>query len=68
MNAKSALILTLALLVGIFMLQNTDVVEFRFLFWSASMSRSLMFFLLIAIGIALGWLLRGHSRSRNRRD
>lgn len=67
MNYKLALILTLALFAGIFVLQNTTVVEFRFLFWSASMSRSLMFFLLIAVGIAVGWLLHGHMRSRTSR-
>lgn len=67
MNYKLALVLTLTLIVGIFILQNTSVVEFRFLFWSASMSRALMFFLLIAVGIAVGWLLHGHMRPHKTR-
>lgn len=44
-------------LVLIFVIQNTQVVEFRFLVWTISMSRALMLFGTLAIGFFAGWLL-----------
>ena len=44
-------------LVVIFVLQNTQVVEVRFLFWTISMSRALILFATLAIGLVGGWLL-----------
>ena len=44
-------------LVIIFVLQNTQVVEVRFLFWTISMSRALILFATLAIGLIAGWLL-----------
>jgi uncharacterized integral membrane protein len=43
--------------VLIFVVQNTQVVEFRFLVWTISMSRALMLFGTLAIGFISGWLL-----------
>jgi len=43
--------------VLIFVIQNTQVVEFRFLVWTISMSRALMLFGTLAIGFVAGWLL-----------
>jgi len=54
--------ITLAVLVIIFVIQNTVVVDIRFLFWTLSMSRALMIFAILAVGIAIGWLLHGHFR------
>ncbi len=61
MNAKLFIILVLIALVAVFIVQNAEVVELRFLFWTLAMSRALMFVFLVLIGIAAGWLLRGHS-------
>ena len=44
-------------MVVIFVLQNTRVVEVRFLFWTISMSRALMLFGTLAIGLVGGWLI-----------
>ena len=62
--------LALAALAAIFIIQNFEVVELRFLFWKLAMSRALMFLLLVLIGMAIGWLLRGHllSKGENRRE
>ena len=60
MNLKLFSILVLIALATIFIIQNADVVEMRFLFWTMCMSRALMFVFLVLIGIAVGWLLRGH--------
>ncbi len=51
-------VLILVGLVVLFAVQNYEVVELRFLFWTMAMSRALFFFLVFGIGIALGWLLR----------
>lgn len=61
MNLKLFSVLALVALAAIFIVQNVEVVELRFLFWTMSMSRALMFVFLVLIGIAVGWLLRGHS-------
>ncbi len=60
MNAKLLLILVLAGFAVLFIVQNVTVVEVRFLFWSLQMSRALLMFFLLAIGVAIGWFVRGH--------
>ena len=60
MNYKLIFTLVLVGLMVIFIVQNVSVVEIRFLFWKASMSRSIMIFLVLAVGIITGWLLRSH--------
>lgn len=39
-----------------FIFQNIGIIEIRFLVWSAAMSRSLLLFLVLLIGIVIGWL------------
>lgn len=60
MNYKLILTLVLVGLMVIFIVQNVAVVEIRFLFWKASMSRSIMIFLVLAVGIITGWMLRSY--------
>ncbi len=67
MNLKLLGTLGLVALASIFILQNANVVELHFLFWKISMSRALMFVLLVLIGMAIGWLLRGHSTHKTHR-
>jgi uncharacterized integral membrane protein len=48
------------LLIGavlVFVVQNTQVVDVRFLFWTLSMSRALILLITLAIGLVGGWLL-----------
>jgi uncharacterized integral membrane protein len=67
MDIKLIVILMLAGLVVLFIIQNVAVVEIRFLFWSIQMSRSLLMFLLLAIGMIIGWFLRDHLKYRKAR-
>jgi uncharacterized integral membrane protein len=46
----------LVALVIVFVLQNTDVVEVKFLVWTKSMSRALILLLTFLIGLVAGWL------------
>jgi putative membrane protein len=64
---KLTLILVLVGLLVMFTLQNTQVVEVRLLFWTLSMSRVLLIFLLLAVGILLGWMAHSMSQHKNLR-
>ncbi|KAA3628895.1 MAG: LapA family protein [Proteobacteria bacterium] len=64
MNFKLIFALVLIGLVVLFVAQNVAIVEIRFLIWSIEMSRSLLMFAVLAIGITLGWLLHSHSDHR----
>lgn len=67
MNAKLITVLVLAGLAVLFIIQNVTVVEIKFLFWSIEMSRALMMFLLLAIGVVIGWFLHGILKHRQTR-
>ncbi|MBN2061329.1 MAG: LapA family protein [Deltaproteobacteria bacterium] len=66
MNIKLIAGLILICLIVIFSIQNTAVVEIKLFFWTISMSRVLLMFLLLAIGIFMGWLLSSYSMHRKK--
>jgi putative membrane protein len=66
MNHKMLLILILVGLAVLFIIQNVATVEIQFLFWATQMPRSLLMFLLLAIGVIIGWFL--HSYIKHRED
>ena len=68
MNYKLIFNLVLVGLLVIFIVQNVAVVEIRFLFWKVSMSRSIMIFLVLAVGIIMGWMLRSRLGSEKPQD
>ena len=43
-------------LMGIFVLQNMDVVRVDFLIWSVEASRAIIYLVILLIGIFIGWL------------
>jgi uncharacterized integral membrane protein len=45
----------LVALVLVFVIQNTQVVEFRFLAWKVSMSRALLMLGTFIVGVIIGW-------------
>ena len=53
-------------LVLIFVIQNVTVVEIKFLLWSIEMSRSLLYFIILVIGLLCGWFLKGHAKHRKK--
>jgi len=57
MKPKTVIIFILAGLFFIILLQNTQVVSLRLLFWSISMSRIILLPLLILIGFILGFFV-----------
>lgn len=57
MDAKLILGLVLAGVVVFFTLQNADTIELRFLIWTLAAPRAVMVFGVLAIGMAIGWIL-----------
>jgi putative membrane protein len=64
MNLKMLFILILAGLAVLFIIQNVAIVEIQFLFWAIQMPRSLLIFLLLAIGVIIGWFLHFYIKHR----
>jgi putative membrane protein len=59
MNVKLILGIILASMAAVFIIQNVTSVDLTFLFWTLSMSRALLMFLILSLGFILGWLLHG---------
>jgi len=67
-NVKLVINLILIGLAVIFIVQNVTVVEVRFLVWTLPISRSLLIFSALAVGIVVGWMLRSLSASRREEE
>jgi len=57
MQPKQIFGIIIGVLLIIVLLQNTQVVSFRFLFWQWSMSRVILFPLVLAVGILIGFII-----------
>jgi len=56
----------LGLLCLIIIFQNTGIVEVKLLFWSSELSKVILFFSLLLLGFAFGWL--GHLLHLRKKD
>lgn len=64
-------IIVFIVLIGsvlVFVVQNTQVVEVKFLVWTLSMSRALLLLITLAIGLVGGWLLTFPKRRWERKQ
>jgi putative membrane protein len=68
MNIKLLITLALMFILVIFIIQNVNVIEIRFLFWAIHMSRSLLIFLLLVVGVLMGWFMNGYMRYRKTKN
>jgi putative membrane protein len=59
------LILALAGVALIFTVQNVAAVDVTFLFWTISLSRSLLILFTLSIGFLLGWFLHTYYSYRS---
>ena len=64
MRVRTAVILSLLVLFLIVIIQNTEVVSVRLLFWDLVMSRIVLLALSLAIGVIVGFLLGRPWRKR----
>jgi uncharacterized integral membrane protein len=65
MNFKLISGLVIICLIAIFIIQNAAIVEIQVLFWTITMSEVLLMFILLAIGILVGWLLKSYFMHRS---
>jgi len=64
MKPRLVVAFILALLVVLFIVQNTEVVTFRFLVWQISLSRIVIIGSALVVGFILGLLYSGSLRKR----
>jgi len=57
MRPKTIVVFILGALLGIFLLQNTQVVSLQFLFWKVSMSRIILLPLVMGLGVIAGFFI-----------
>ena len=62
---RTAGLALLILLFVIVVLQNTEIVDIRVLFWKLSMSRIILLVFALVVGLAVGYVL-GRKRGRDR--
>ena len=67
-NIKLGAGLCLAAIVIVFTVQNVQSAQLKFLVWQAEISLSLMIFGILAVGIAVGWLLASWTYYRRNRQ
>lgn len=56
----------IGVLVVIFILQNGEVVDVSFLFWTLTVSRAAMVLVIFLVGIITGWIGRSFGRRRKK--
>jgi uncharacterized integral membrane protein len=59
--------LFLAGLALVFVFQNINLVNIRFLFWTLAISRSVLMFSFLLIGFILGWFMHSYSLQRRQK-
>ena len=65
---RTILIVAVLGLLAIFVIQNLATVEVNFLVWNMSLPRALLYFVFLALGGLVGWLIgryQSHSGDRN---
>ena len=69
MKLKLGISLFLAFLAFVFIYQNTETVVVDFFAWSVEMSLVLLVFIILGMGVIIGWLLNSYLRfTRNRKQ
>ena len=58
MAYKFLITILLFVMVMIFAVQNAAMVEIQLLFWEVAFPRSLLIFMMLLIGIVIGWFAR----------
>ncbi len=65
MSKTQIFVTIIVILCLIVLIQNTEVVEFRFFFWQVEMSRIIMMGLVLLIGFIFGYIV-AHNKSKKR--
>ncbi len=62
MKYKLTAVIVLVFLAVVFIVQNAAVVDIKVFFWTISISRILLMFILVIIGAIIGFLLNSYVR------
>ena len=62
MKYKLTAVIVLVFLAVVFIVQNAAVVDIKVFFWTISISRILLMFILLIIGIVIGFLFNSYLR------
>jgi uncharacterized integral membrane protein len=57
MKTKVVIIILLAVLLIVFVLQNTETVNINFFFWDLTIPRALLLFVCFAVGLIIGLII-----------
>jgi uncharacterized integral membrane protein len=57
MKLKTIIAIILAVLALVIVIQNTQVVSLQLFFWQVYMSRIVLIILMLAIGVAIGYII-----------
>lgn len=58
MKLHIAFTLSIVVLVLIFAVQNSAIVQVQLLFWQVEIPRSLLIFAMILVGVVIGWFIK----------
>lgn len=64
-DIKIVAAIVLAVLIIVFVFQNTEPVGVEFLAWTWSASRAFVLLVVFVVGVAVGWLSRAGTRRRS---
>lgn len=67
-NFKLIIILILILATILFLVQNTQVVNITVIFWTYSISVSIVVVSMLIVGILIGWFLKSYTSYKNRKS
>ena len=57
MKTRTIIIIFLTILIVIFALQNTEIVDVRLWFWKIQIPRALLIFCCLAVGVIIGLMI-----------
>ena len=64
MKTKVIIIIILAVLLIVFVLQNTEMVGINVFFWDVSIPRALLLFVCFALGLIIGLIIPSSGKKR----
>ena len=68
MKYKLTAVIVLVFLAVVFIVQNAAVVDIKVFFWTISISRILLMFMLLIIGIVIGFLFNSYLKHVKKSD
>jgi putative membrane protein len=68
--AKFIIGIIIGILVIVFMVQNVEIVDIKFLAWSVSMQRAIMILIVFVVGIGIGFVIRsiGYRKKKKKEE